>query len=167
MFYEDAVFLKKERTLLICFAVIAVAYFVVPFFLPKKFFFENWFFLALFALSLFMFCKAYIFRSDSSLFLASLLLQNSIVGVASQNFSFLPFQILSLVVLSFSISHLAVFLFFGNFQHFFAFIAFFLLFLPMLLFAFDCINLLLMLSSICGEILLILMAILLKRYGKI
>ena len=62
--------MKKERNLLYCFFVILAVYVAVLFALKGTKFFDCWFYVGLFFIGVYMLIKAYLFRSDSSLFLA-------------------------------------------------------------------------------------------------
>lgn len=159
--------LKRERNLLVCLVTLLIAYFVVLFFLEKTFRRQNWFFVALLFESAYLFTKAYFFKSDSSLYLGSFLFFLSVFGLASSNFQNSVVLLISYLLLSLALSHFMVYCFFKKHAHFFAFIFIFLLFLPMFLYSFNCINLPLMILSICGVFLFATLAGVFVIYGKI
>ena len=158
--------LKRERNLIICLLTLLIAYFVMLFFLDKTYREQNWFYIALLFESAYLFTKAYFFKSDSSLYLATLVFFFAIFGLfapARQNVSVL----IAYLLISFAFAHFSVFCFFKKYAHLFAFILLFLLFLPMFLYSFNCINLILMVSSICGVFLFAIMAGIFVIYGKV
>ena len=159
--------LKREKHLLILLLALLIAYFVMLFFLDKTFVKQNWFYIALLFESIYLFAKSYFFKSDSSLYLGTLLFLLGIFGFILPNVYYSNTFLLSYLIFSFSISHFFVFCFFKKYAHFYTFIFLFLLFLPMFLYSFNCINLLLMISSICGVVLLTILTGVFVIYGKV
>ena len=159
--------LKRERNLSICFITLLIAYFVVLFFLNDATRKDNWFYIALLFESAYMFIKSYLFKSDSSLYFAVVIFALSLFGFFTKTyFDSTPFLI-SIFILSFCFAHFFVFATFKKYAHFYTSIFLFLLFLPIFLYSFNCINLILMVSSICGVFLLIFLAGIFVIYGKI
>lgn len=144
--------MKKERNLLCCFFVILAVYVATLFALKGTKFFDCWFYVGLFFIGVYMLIKAYLFRSDSSLFLANLLVGFSVVGVL-----YLIYHVKTLICvancfLSVAISFLFNFAFFHKKYDVYYFVFFFILFLALFLFSIYCINLLIMLLLLCGDI---------------
>lgn len=159
--------LKRERNLLFLLIALLIAYFCMLFFLESAFKKANWFYIALLFESAYMFTKAYYFKSDSSLYLSAFLLSFGLLGifVLSQHFSVA--NLAAILTICFALSHFLVFCFFKKQFHLYTFIFLFLLFLPIFLYSFNCINLLLMVSSICGVFLLTILAGIFVLYGKV
>ena len=156
--------MKKERNLLSCFLIIFVAYFVMLFF--NEFLSQNWFSFGLLFLAVFMTVKSYLFRSDSSLFLAVFLMYCFIIfSGLFEEFSF--FEVATFLSLASSLSLFLTFTIFGNKFCFWTSLTSFLLTFPIFLYITHCINLLLMILFLCGAIILAILLICLKRYGKI
>lgn len=124
-----------------------------------------WFFISIFYISIFMFAKSVVFRSDSSLYLATLLLCFSVLGFALNGQNYSAFALAAFILMSFGVSHLVLSIFFGKIFHILAFIFYFLLFLPLILYSFYCINLPLMILLICGDVLGFLLPIASVKYG--
>ena len=157
--------MKKELFLMIYFLILTVTYFCMLFFFESIR--QNWFSYALLFLSLYMFLKAYFFRSDSSLFgavlafLAMILFHNDF-SLWQNNFQFgTTFSI------AISFAFFVDFLFFQSKFTFYSFLPNFLLSFPIFLYAFNCINLVLMISLLCGAVLVVILLILANKYGKI
>lgn len=127
---------------------------------------EHWFCLGLLFVAVFLFIKAYMFRSDSSLYLASLCLFFAVNGSLTIVYNLSAITTISLSVLCFSLAHLILFSFFHKLNNFYIFIFLFVLFLPIFLFAFYCINLRLMILLLCGEMLAGLLLHLGVKYGR-
>ena len=156
--------MKKERNLLFCLVFLIVAYFVLLFLDGQA---KNWFSIALFFLSVYMAIKSYFFKSDSSLFFAVLLLQLSIVYYANLN-SILPFLCFaSIFGFCVAVAFLVNFLVFGKKTVFWLSLLNFLVNLPFFLYSIYCINLLLMLLFLCGVLMLAILLVSTKKYGKI
>lgn len=146
--------MKKERNLFICFAILCILYALLLTFLNDNFVKINWFYIGTFILSLFLFVKSYVFRSDSSLFLATSLLGFSFLGTVATKYSYNFITIMSFCVFILAFSNFSNYVFFNKIFNFYCFLFFILLFLPLILFSFNCINLILMISSLCGVIIL-------------
>lgn len=157
--------MKKERNLLIllCFLIVTEILFLS--FLPVVR--KNWFALSFLTISIYLFFKSYFFRSDSSLFLAVFCLQLSALLSTDIAFSISLNQLFSLVAMSISLSFLICYFVFHNIFCLISFLTNFLLTLPILLFFFNCINLIILISSFIGEIVLLLATLVLRKYGKI
>lgn len=155
--------MKKERNLQILFCILFLIYMTLAIFMPV-FFKEYWFFCALFFLSIYLLAKAYSFRSDSSLFLGTVLMCFFAILCITIKHSYNFITVFSYIILSLAIGNLANFTFFHKIFNFYLFIFLILLFLPLILFAFYCINLGLMLLSICGVIVLFAIIPLVNRY---
>lgn len=157
--------MKKERNLLIVLLLLAVLYFVCLAVFSA--FRIEWLCFALAFLSVYLFIKTYFFRSDSSLFLAlfllflSVLLEKNIVSIFSAT------QIIALIVFVVSIAFFVDYCVFGNVFCFLAFFVNFLISIPNLLYAFHCINLFFLILFLCGENVLFIIILLLRKYGKI
>ena len=143
---------KKELFLLVFLFAILVLYAMALILLANFNLFNFWFVVGLLFLSLYMFAKAVVFRSDSSLYLATLCLIISVLGGLSGFIYLKPTILISFIFLSFAICHLVLCLFFNKISNLFTFIFFFLLFLPLILYSFYCINLLTMILFICGDV---------------
>lgn len=144
--------MKKERNLLYCFFVILAVYIATLFALKNTKFFDCWFYVGLFFIGLYMFIKAYLFRSDSSLFLANLLVGLSVVGILNQTYHIKTLTCVASCFLCVAISFLFNFAFFHKKYNVYYFVFFFILFLALFLFSIYCINLLIMLLLLCGDI---------------
>ena len=157
--------MKKERNLMIFLLCLLIIYSV--FFACFSSFRDAWLIAALLFLSGYLFAKTYFFRSDSSLFLAVFLFLLSILMDKSVNISFSAIQIFSLILCFAGISFFVDYCVFGNIFCFLAFFVNFLVSVPILLYAFYCINLFFLVLSLCGEIVLFFIILLLRKYGKI
>ncbi len=158
-------FMKKERNLLIVFGILAFFYAWILIFVSEIR--QNWLSLALFFMSVYMALKTYFFRSDSSLFLTVFLICLAFLLSVEVVSSFSTFQIGALIAISVSISFLIDYIIFRNVFCFWTFFVNFMTNLPILLYTFNCINLLLMILFLSGEILLLAAAFVMKKYGKI
>lgn len=143
---------KKELFLLIFLSALLTMYAGILLFLSINKIFNYWFITGLFLISVYLFAKSVVFRSDSSLYLATLCLCFCVFSVVANYIYFNALLIIAFVFLSFALSHLVLYLVFNKISNFFIFIFNFLLFLPLILYAFYCINLLIMILFICGDI---------------
>ena len=157
--------MKKERNLLIVLLLLAVAYFVC--FLVFSVFKTDWLSFLIAFLSIYLFIKAYFFRSDSSLFLAVFLLFLSVMLERNISSVFSVMQIVVLIVFLMSIAFFIDYCVFGNAFCLLAFFVIFLVTIPNLLYAFHCINLFFLILFLCGENALLVIMLLLRKYGKI
>ncbi len=128
---------------------------------------ENWLSLALLFLAVYMSFKTYFFRSDSSLFMALFLLFLSFFLNVNIIYNFTTFQIVAILLTAISVIFLIDYIIFGNVFCFWTFFVNFVINLPFLLYSFNCINLLLMLLFLSGEILLFFTTLMVKKYGKV
>lgn len=156
--------MKKERNLLVTLAILFVAYIVMLFFLPG--FKDNWFAFVLYFMSIYMFIKAYFFRSDSSLFFAVLFFQITFLFLDGTANDFNMFQLSSIINIMVAISFFLDFVVFHSKFTLYSFLTNFSLSLPVLLYSFNCINLILMILFLCGALLLSI-AIIFKKDEKI
>ena len=157
--------MKKERNLLIILTVLFAIYVVLFGFLDG--FRKNWFSFFLYFVSVYMLIKAYFFRSDSSLFFSVLFMLSSVALTNNNLQTYSMFQISSVLNIIVSISFFVDFLFFQSKFTFYSFLTNFLLSLPVFLYAFSCINLILMILFLCGAIAILFFVLLLNRYEKI
>ena len=157
--------MKKERNLMIVLLLLAILYFGC--FAVFSAFRTDWLCFALAFLSVYLFVKTYFFRSDSSLFLATFLLFLSMFLQKNISSVFSVTQIIALIILFVSISFLVDYCVFSNVFCFLAFFVNFLISIPNLLYAFHCINLFFLILSLCGENVLFIIILLLRKYGKI
>lgn len=155
---------KKELFLLIFLLSLIVLYSLAMFLLASNNILNYWFVVGLFLISIYVLSKSIVFRSDSSLYLSILCFMISIFGTLANIYYFNLFTLISFLLLSFSISHLLLFLFFHKISNFWTFVFFFLLFLPVILYSFYCINLLIMLLFICGDIVTFTALFIIGRY---
>lgn len=142
---------RKELILLLSMLSLMVLCIATVIFANIQGFSNFWFYIFVFYFSVYMFVKSYVFRSDSSLYLATLSFCLSVAGGLIQIFQFSFILILSLIIFCFSLSHLSLFLFFNKSVNFVIFIFLFLLFLPLILYAFYCINWLILILLLCGD----------------
>ena len=126
-----------------------------------------WFELGLLTLSLYLFVKSYIFRSDSSLYLGSVCFFISLLIFASKIVNMSTLTIFAFAVFCFALSHLLLFLIFNKIINFFTFIFLFLLFLPLILYSFYCINFALMLLLLCGDMIVFFVLYIRDKYERI
>ena len=157
--------MKKERNLLILLIILLIAYFVMLFFVP--WFRNEWLSFALYFLSFYMFIKAYFFRSDSSLFFALIFLQCSFLLTEYVRTNYSLFQISSIFNLIITFSFFVDYLVFKSKFLFYSFLTNFFISLPTFLYAFNCINLVLMILLLCGVLLFFGATILKWKYEKI
>ena len=142
---------KKELVLTVLLAVLFSIFVCSIIFLSKKNLMGIWFFVGLIMLSIYLFAKSILFRSDSSLYLATNFQLFGLLGIVHKFAHLQPLIILSAVIFIFAISHLVLYLFFNNIRNFYYFIFLFLLFLPLILYHFYCITLLIMILLLCGD----------------
>lgn len=155
--------MKKERNLLIIFFSLAIFYLIsLVFFEVLR---KDWLSLNLLLIAAYLFVKTYFFRSDSSLFLAFLSLFASIILNTNIVWNFSTFQAGSLVSVAVCASFLLDWIIFHNSFCFWTFYTNFFTNLPIFLYAFNCINLTLMVLFLCGAVGLILSTLLIKKYG--
>lgn len=157
--------MKKERNLVILLCFLILVEIILLIFLPITR--ENWLSMSLIIVSIYLFFKTYFFRSDSSLFLALFCLHLSVLLNTNFAFSISLNQLFSLIAMSISSSFLLCYLIFHNIFCFSSFLVNFLTTLPMLLYFFNCINLIILILSLSGEIVLLFAILTLKKYGKI
>lgn len=155
--------MKKERNLLIIFFSLVLIYALIMLLVVDIR--QNWLSLSLFFISVYLFIKSYFFRSDSSLFLALLSLFCSVILNVNFVASFSTFQLGSLVSIALCAAFLLDWIIFHNSFCFWTFYVNIFTNLPVFLYAFDCINLLLMILSLCGAVVLVLSTLLIKKYG--
>lgn len=156
---------KKERNLSICFFALATIYVASVCFLPTAK--MCWFEFGLFVLGIYMCIKAYVFRSDSATFMAFLLVFCSLVFCKLFGSNFDLSQTFSLIGLGVSLAFFVSYLFFEKSTLLFLFFVNILLNLPFFLYAFHCINLLLMISLLCGALATSFLVLSMKKNGKI
>ena len=157
--------MKKERNLLIILGVLTLLFVIMFFFVST--FKNNWFAMAFLFLAIYMFCKAYFFRSDSSIFFGSIFFQNFFLFFDEIYKGLTTFQLGTVFALIISISFLVCHLIFNSKFTLILFLTNFLLTFPIFLFAFNCINLILMVSFLCGVLILFVSIILLGKNEKI
>lgn len=143
---------KKELFLLIFLCVLLVLYGIAIILFARNNLMEYCFATGLLVFSLYMFAKSIVFRSDSSLFLATLCFMFFLFGILSNFVSFSLTVWLSIVFFCISICHLNLYIFFDNISNFFTFLFYILLFLPIILYSFYCINLLMMILLLSGDL---------------
>lgn len=156
--------MKKERNLLVTIIILLVAYIVMLFFLPG--FRDDWFSFVLYFMSIYMFLKAYFFRSDSSLFFAVLFFQSTFLFLGGAKDGLSIFQLGSIINAMIASAFFICFLFFHSKFTLYSFLTNFSLSLPVLLYSFNCINLILMILFLCGALLLSI-AIIFSKNEKI
>ena len=156
--------MKKERNLLITLIIFAVAYVFLIVFL--QWFRDNWFAMVLYFISIYLFIKSYFFRSDSSLFFASLFFQVSFLFMNKTNESLSLFHLGSVINTMVSLAFFVAFLVFHSKFTLYSFLTNFSSSLPVLFYSFNCINLILMILFVCGALLLSV-AIIFSRDEKI
>ena len=144
--------------------VFLIAYFCMLFFVP--YFKNNWFAFSILFMSVFLLVKAYFFRSDSSLFYSILLWQVSIIFFNNLNKSLTIFQIGSLINTMVAFAFFIDYLVFLSKFTLYSFLTNFSISLPVLLYSFNCINLVLMILFVCGALLLSI-AIIFNKNEKI
>ena len=157
--------MKKERNLLVILLLLFIVYIVC--FFVADYFKANWLFFALAFLSVYMLAKTYFFRSDSSLFMATLLFFLSFILTKEISSFFSTTQVLSIILAFVSIAFFVDFCVFGNIFCFLSFFVIFLISIPNLLYAFHCINLFFLILFLCGENVLFFVILMLRKYGKI
>ena len=157
--------MKKERNLLITLIILFAIY--VGLFSFVAGFRQNWFAFFLYFVSVYMLIKAYFFRSDSSLFFSVLALLSSLVFTSNSLQTYSLFQLSSILNMLVAMSFFVDFLFFQSKFTFYSFLTNFLLSFPVFLFAFSCINLILMILFLCGALAILFFVLLLSRYEKI
>ena len=158
---------KKELYLMIVLVALLSLFAIAMFLMSSNNLLKFWFEVSLFTLSLYLFVKSYIFRSDSSLYLGSICFLISLLIFTNKMVNMNILTIISFAVLCFGLTHLSLFLFFNKINNFFAFIFLFLLFLPLILHSFYCINLPLMLLLLCGDIVVFLVLHIRDKYERI
>ena len=157
--------MKKERNLLIILFILILTFALVMIFSPESR--ANWLSFGLFFLSVYLFFKAYFFRSDSSLFLAVLLIQSSVIfSKEITNISSL-FQISSYFSLANAFAFFVDWIFFGKKILLWTFLLNFFVNFPIFLFATNCINLFLMILFLCISTLLSVLIYVGRKNGKI
>ena len=157
--------MKKERNLLIVFFCLLFLYAIILIFFAVTR--ENWLSLALLLISIYLFVKTYFFRSDSSLFIAVLCVFLSITFNAMVIKSLSLNELSAFISMAVTYDFLLDYAIFGNKFCFWAFIANILTNLPIFLYTFHCINVILMILLLSGDLILLGAILLRKKYGKI
>lgn len=165
LFFVNNRVMKKERNLLILLFGLFVIYALDLIFFD--FVKQNWFIFAIGFISIYLMIKSYFFRSDSSLFLVFFSVMLIIILILNNVYGFSNMQLGSIISVAYSVAFLFVYLIFYNMFCFWTFFVNFMLNLPTLLFSFNCINLVLMILFLSGELVLFGIVLLLKKYGKI
>lgn len=146
-----------------CFFGLLATYIVALFFMVQFNMFKYWFYLGLSFIGIYLFIKAFFFRSDSSLFLGTIIFLLSVLGGVSNIFNFSAIFIIAHCILIVDLGFLSIFTIFHNKSNFGAFIFFLLLYLPLILFSFYCINLVTMILLLCLDILIFLVLMLVRK----
>lgn len=146
-----------------CFFGLLATYIVALFFMMQVNLFNNWFYVGLSFIGIYLFIKTYFFRSDSSLFLGTIIFLLSVLGGVSNIFNFSAIFIIAHCILIVGLGFLSIFTIFHNKSNFGAFIFFLLLYLPLILFSFYCINLVTMILLLCLDILIFLVLMLVRK----
>lgn len=158
--------LKLRIILCVILAIYVILFFIMYFVDRNNFFIKYWIFNLLAFIGNYMLIKGWFFNSDSSLWLGNFLVNIPIVISISQLFNIEYVKLTPIYIMVCGIGNLAIFVRFKNYFHLKLFIVLTLVFLPFILFTFNCISIYFMLILLCISIII---GILLfrRKYGRV